>query len=679
MWNRCLVNLLVAGVMTASLVACKNDDDNPDPLPLAPNQPLPATYSIGGTATGLTGPMTLQNANGNQVTVPISGTFAFPTLMASGANYNVTVAVPPASQTCVVTNGTGTVVLSNISNVGVSCTTNAYTIGGTVSGLGAGKNVVLHAAADFISGNHAVFANGAFTFPLTFAANSEYVVEVFTQPADQTCSVANAQGDITTASVANVAVSCIDNSASARDWTPAQPIATDDDLADEDTMGHPQVGYDAAGNAIAVWESSRPTDLGNDVSFSRRAPGGAWSAPVILPRFVEPTLGYPLVENRREPRLAVAANGNAVVVWRALVASIGWDLGVSFYNATNNTWSAPEYAFTSAADNPQGAGLHKVSMDASGNVLVVFEDFGVLRYNRYSPGSGWVMPADSTQIVGALDPTMFAREPTLAMNANGDAVAVWRQRYQLDTFADYYLYSSRYDMGTDSWTAPQPVDRAWNDPEAEEVFYRYNVVVDAAGVATAVWSRYDGTRLHVVSNRLTGNTWATPIIVETDNTGQSGNAIDPRAAIDGAGNVMAMWLQNDRDDGHYVANRYVPGTGWGTQQIIGDYHRVGFGAEFTEMELVSNASGDTVALWTLYSEILPENQLGPYEVFANEYNGTTHQWGVPTVIDKEDTESTEEFGEASDIAVAIDVQGNAAAVWKDLGSPETGIRSSQFE
>ncbi|HLA70507.1 MAG TPA: hypothetical protein VK624_03285, partial [Steroidobacteraceae bacterium] len=383
MWNRCLVNLLAAGVMTLGLVACKNGDD--DPLPVVPNLPLPATYSVGGTATGLTGPMTLQNANGNQVSVPASGNFAFPTLMASGASYNVTVAVSPPSQTCAVTNGTGTIVLGNVTNVDVTCTTNDYTIGGTVSGLGAGKNVVLYAASDFISGNHAVFANGAFTFPLNFAANSEYLVAVFTQPADQTCSVANAQGDITTASVTNVAVTCVNNSASARDWTPAQPIATDDDLEDADTMGHPQVGYDAAGNAIAVWESSRPTDLGNDLSFSHRAPGGAWSAPVILPRFLEPMLGYPQLETRRDPRLAVAANGNAVVVWRALVSSIGWDLGASFYDAANNTWSAPEYVFTSTLDNVQGAGLHKVSMDASGNVLVVFEDFGVIRYNRYSP------------------------------------------------------------------------------------------------------------------------------------------------------------------------------------------------------------------------------------------------------------------------------------------------------
>ena len=677
MWNRCLVNLLAAGVMTLGLVACKNGDD--DPLPVVPNLPLPATYSVGGTATGLAGPMTLQNANGNQVSVPASGNFAFPTLMASGANYNVTVAVAPPSQTCVVTNGTGTIVLGNVTNVGVTCTTNAYTLGGTVSGLGAGKNVVLYAATDFISGNHAVFANGAYTFPLNFAANSEYVVAVFTQPADQTCSVANAQGDITTASISNVAVSCVNNSASARDWTPAQPIATDDDLEDADTMGRPQVGYDAAGNAIAVWESSRPTDLGNDLSFSRRAPGGAWSAPVILPRFLEPTLGFPQLETRRDPRLAVAANGNAVVVWRALVSSIGWDLGASFYDAANNTWSAPEYVFTSTLDNVQGAGLHKVSMDASGNVLVVFEDFGVIRYNRYSPGGGWVTPAGATQIVGALDPTMFAREPTLAMNADGDAVTVWRQRYQLDTFADYYLYSSRYDMATNTWTTPQPVDRAWSDPEAEEVFYRFNVVIDAAGVATAVWSRYDGTRLHIVSNRLTGESWATPVIVETGNTGELSNAYDPRAAIDGAGNVMAMWVQNDVDEGHYVSNRYVPGTGWGTQQNIGDYSRVGFGAESTEMELVSNAAGDTVALWTLYSAILPENQLAPYEVIANEFNGATQLWGVPEVIDQEDTDSEEEFGEASDIAVAIDTQGNAVAVWKDLGSPESGIRSSRFE
>jgi hypothetical protein len=255
----------------------------------------------------------------------------------------------------------------------------------------------------------------------------------------------------------------------------------------------------------------------------------------------------------------------------------------------------------------------------------------------------------------------------------------WRKLMPGQGLFEGHRYSSRYDMDTDTWSDPLAIDADDMFDGDDGVFYGKDVMVDAAGNATAMWTQYDGERLHVMYNRLTGATWGTPAIVETGNDGEVSNAFDTHAAIDGNGNVMAMWLQNDADEGHYVANRYVAGAGWGTLQVIGDYSKVGFGSADTEMKLVSNAAGDTIALWTLYSEILPENQLGPYEIFANEYNVTTNLWGAPDVIDKEEDENPDELGEAMDIAVAIDAQGKAVAIWRDSGSPQSGIRSARFE
>jgi hypothetical protein len=222
-------------------------------------------------------------------------------------------------------------------------------------------------------------------------------------------------------------------------------------------------------------------------------------------------------------------------------------------------------------------------------------------------------------------------------------------------------------MVSAAWTAPQLVE---ND-NAGGVFSGKSVVIDAGGTATAVWSQYDGTRGHVYSNRLTGNTWATPTIVETGNDGATSNAYDPRAAIDGNGNVMAIWIQNDESEGHYVANRYLPGSGWGVQRNIGQYGAAGFTASDTEIALVTNAAGDTVAIWTFYSEIGDENVLGPDHVFANEYNAATGLWGVADIIDAP-------TGGASLPSLAIDAAGNAAAVWKNNGATAPGISGSLF-
>ena len=79
------------------------------------------TYSIGGTISGLTGSVTLQNNAGDDLTLSTTDPFTFTTHLSDGASYAVTVSSQPAGQTCTVSNGTGTVASANITNVSVSC------------------------------------------------------------------------------------------------------------------------------------------------------------------------------------------------------------------------------------------------------------------------------------------------------------------------------------------------------------------------------------------------------------------------------------------------------------------------------------------------------------------------------------------------------------------------------
>jgi DNA-binding beta-propeller fold protein YncE len=80
-----------------------------------------------------------------------------------------------------------------------------YTIGGTLSGLTAGSQVVL---ADNGSDTLTLNANGAFTFKTAVASGAGYSVSVTTQPMGQTCTVANATGTNITADVTSVNVVC---------------------------------------------------------------------------------------------------------------------------------------------------------------------------------------------------------------------------------------------------------------------------------------------------------------------------------------------------------------------------------------------------------------------------------------------------------------------------------------
>lgn len=673
MWNRNLLSLLAVSLFSLGITACHDDDD--PPTGSDPQIPI-STFSIGGTVTGSTGPLTLQNSNGTQLTVAASGPFTFATQMTAGASYGVTVAVPPNSQSCSVTNGTGTVPLSsNVTNIAVTCTNNTFSVGGTLTGLGAAQSLVLHLAADGTSADHTITANGAFTFPATLANSAEFFVVVQTQPTNQTCSVANGEGDISGASVTNVAVTCVNNSASARNWSTAANIATDPDVQDSDGIRTPRVAYDAAGNALAVWQADVQGAVGSNIMWSRRPVGGAWTAPEQIPDWLppppDPAVGLAL----HDPVIAVAPNGNAVAAWRAMTI-LGANVMASTYTPASG-WTTPVFLWRKHPDMPAGAVDLRIAADAAGNTLVVWAAAGVIFYNRHTPGSGWVDGA-TVEGVGLPVSTLIgpASEPEMALNSAGQAVAIWRQG--IDVFLnlpnDYDLWSSRYDMATDTWSAPQQLE----DGDGNQ-FYGKSLVIDSGGTATALWSDYDGTRTHIRAARLVADVWTPPSIVESGNTSDTGFATDPHAVIDGDGNIMAVWQQGDVDDANFVASRYVPGTVWGGQQVIGAYVGSSSVIFSTELVLAGNSSGHVVAVWTLPGCILAENVPCPTDVIANEYNPVNGNWGAEEVIDKEYNFPSEVHGNAATPWVAVDPAGNAVAVWDQNGALNDGIRSSVFE
>ena len=81
-------------------------------------------YTVGGTVTGLTGSgLVLQNSSGKYLSVLASGSFTFKSSLDNGATYSVTVRTQPSkpTQTCTVSNATGTIDKADVTNVLVNC------------------------------------------------------------------------------------------------------------------------------------------------------------------------------------------------------------------------------------------------------------------------------------------------------------------------------------------------------------------------------------------------------------------------------------------------------------------------------------------------------------------------------------------------------------------------------
>ena len=166
------------------------------------------THTVGGSIAGLAAGqrVTLKNNAADPLTVTANGAFSFSIPVAYNGSYAVTVDTQPTGQTCTVTGGSGSSVTASVSSVSVTCSSITYAVGGTLSGLGAGKQVTLkNNAADPIT----VTANGAFNFATPVAYSGSYAVTVDAQPTGQICTVNTGSGSNVTASVSSVSVACV--------------------------------------------------------------------------------------------------------------------------------------------------------------------------------------------------------------------------------------------------------------------------------------------------------------------------------------------------------------------------------------------------------------------------------------------------------------------------------------
>jgi hypothetical protein len=205
--------LLAAMVVAVGVLAgCGSSDNGVTVLPVGTAKiqgamrgfdGLPALNSLTGLGAGLS--VTLQNNGHDDVTLTSNASFAFPTELAPGTAYAVTVKAQPLGQTCTVDSGSGTIDAqgTSVANVAVNCIATS-SIGGGVRGLNAGETVSI------ISGGviTQLGANGPFALPGTSAKGTQYAVSVFTQPATGVCTVINGSGTVAENVMGLIGIQC---------------------------------------------------------------------------------------------------------------------------------------------------------------------------------------------------------------------------------------------------------------------------------------------------------------------------------------------------------------------------------------------------------------------------------------------------------------------------------------
>ncbi len=492
-----------------------------------------------------------------------------------------------------------------------------YSVGGIVSGLtGTGLVLQNNGGDDLV-----ISSNGAFTFSGEIAAGGAYAVSVRTQPGNpaQFCSPQNAAG---TASqhVTNIVVTCA--AVTAKTWRTPQII--DGNGAGEAEA--PQVGFDGAGNGIAVWTFvTRDPITGNpttEIWSNRYTRASGWASPLRLAQVVDGGV--------EDLRLGVLASGEAVAAW---AQSIGWNSDLYSTSYTPGAgWSPPALMEQQAAEaqslrlafTPSGAGfavwLQKTGPSGTEDVWA----------SRYAAGSGWSTPA----LIELRDDG--AGDPSIAASADGTAIAVWGQ-----SDGDSALRMNRYVPGT-GWTGDSTITAVTDYPDDEIV-----VAMDDAGRAVVAYTK-DGFSGGVHGLRYANGAWSAPEPLRASPIFYPARLT---VAMRGAGEALVMWAE-----GEGLADMWAKPFG----VLTGDAVRAGDARYGGLRPVVAfDPDGTALAAWNYGGQVM-----------ASRYtHGATTPWSVPVQVSPDVT--------ATDVQLAIDAAGNALAVWQqNVSSSHSDIASN---
>ena len=173
-------------------------------------------FKISGTITGLDAEaqLTLLNNGADSLKLSSNGSFVFPTPIAQGGSYQITINSNPTAQTCSISNqtGSGAGITANVTNVAIICSDKSpYIVGGSITGLLSGETLtVLDNASDSLT----ISQNGKYVFPTPIAPGGSYAITFGTQPIQGKCGFASGisgAGTKLSANVTNADIVCTAN------------------------------------------------------------------------------------------------------------------------------------------------------------------------------------------------------------------------------------------------------------------------------------------------------------------------------------------------------------------------------------------------------------------------------------------------------------------------------------
>ncbi|MFA9462174.1 DUF7151 family protein [Thiohalorhabdus sp. Cl-TMA] len=341
-----------------------------------------------------------------------------------------------------------------------------------------------------------------------------------------------------------------------------------------------------------------------------------------------------------DPQVGVDDSGNAIAVWEQSDGTRD-NIWANRYVAGSG-WGEPERI--EANDN--AASEVQVAVNGGGHAVAVWKQSDGTQpsiwANHYDPDSGW----GAAEKVESRD-AGWAANPQVALEDSGAAMAVWAQ----DDGNRENIRANRYEPGI-GWGSDHLIETHDGTPAEKP-----QVAMDGSGNAVAVWSQMQGGTYSIRANRYdAGSGWEGAAAIEAI---ASDDATGPQVAMDERGHATAVWKVDDGTGIYTWANRYEPGSGWGTAGAIETATGNSSG-----QQVAMDASGNAVAVWAKFPG-------GKKHAYASRYMAGSG-WGAPYLLE------THNAGGVENPRVAVDGAGNALVVWQQGDGVRDNIWANRF-
>ncbi|MGB8221809.1 MAG: choice-of-anchor Q domain-containing protein [Polyangiales bacterium] len=399
----------------------------------------------------------------------------------------------------------------------------------------------------------------------------------------------------------------------------------------------------ANGDVVVVWREN----LGRmDVWSNHWTPGTGWGTAERI-QTVEGPIFW-------RPRVAINTSGTVVAVWAQSDC-------MSSYDIWSRRWTPSEgWGTAERIDSEDGQAQYpEVAIDSSGNVISVWTQANGVGMqstwsNRWTQDAGWGTP----ERIQSSD--SWALDAQVAVDRDGNAIAAWRERNSEDI----------YELWLNRWTP----DGGWGAPErsdATDSVGKFDVALDPSGHALAVWSAGAGQGFDrgIWAARWTGAWEPAEQVVDGRRTR------DPKVAFDATGNATASWMYwagADTGGARIWASRWTPDEGWGG---LTQLHGVGSSGRCNEFEglctdgwawdqqLAVDPNGSALVVWKESEHDADGQRL---DIWSRRWT-SGEGWGEAERVEHQDRA-------AESPQVGLDPTGTGIAVWS-----QGGLWSARFE